>query len=91
MASGRWNQQDGGTNEQSRDAMAARGYYQARIAVEDSIGRILSGANAGTIASRDHRTWYDQERPPLFAETLRAAKRVLDPGSVLNPGVLIDP
>ena len=40
---------------------------------------------------RDHRTWYDQERPPLFAETLRAAKRVLDPRSVLNPGVLIDP
>ena len=27
----------------------------------------------------------------LFAAALRAAKRELDPQSVLNPGVLIDP
>jgi alkyldihydroxyacetonephosphate synthase len=40
---------------------------------------------------RDHRAWYDQQRPPLFADALRAAKRTLDPGGVLNPGVLIDP
>ncbi len=40
---------------------------------------------------RDHRPWYDRERPPLFAEALRAAKRALDPAGLLNPGVLIDP
>lgn len=40
---------------------------------------------------RVHRPWYDRERPSLFAEALRAAKRVLDPAGVLNPGVLIDP
>jgi alkyldihydroxyacetonephosphate synthase len=40
---------------------------------------------------RDHRPWYDQERPELFADALRAAKRVLDPTGILNPGVLIDP
>lgn len=38
---------------------------------------------------RDHRPWYDRERPPLFAEALLAAKRRLDPAGVLNPGVLI--
>jgi alkyldihydroxyacetonephosphate synthase len=38
---------------------------------------------------RDHRPWYDQERPELFAEALRAAKRVLDPSGILNPGVLL--
>jgi alkyldihydroxyacetonephosphate synthase len=37
-----------------------------------------------------HRPWYDRERPPLFAEALRAVKRTLDPAGVLNPGVLID-
>jgi alkyldihydroxyacetonephosphate synthase len=39
---------------------------------------------------RDHRRWYDGERPELFADSLRAAKAVLDPASILNPGVLID-
>src|SRR5947199_7572651 len=40
---------------------------------------------------RDHRRWYDQQRPPLFAEALRSAKATLDPHATLNPGVLIDP
>jgi alkyldihydroxyacetonephosphate synthase len=39
---------------------------------------------------RVHRPWYDRERPPLFADALRAVKRELDPAGVLNPGVLID-
>src|SRR4051812_571747 len=53
-------------------------------------------ANGGTVThhhavGRDHRPWYDKQRPPLFAEALRAAKKALDPQGLLNPGVLIDP
>jgi alkyldihydroxyacetonephosphate synthase len=40
---------------------------------------------------RDHRPWYDRQRPALFAEALRSAKATLDPHATLNPGVLIDP
>ena len=40
---------------------------------------------------RDHRPWYDRQRPDAFAAALRAAKRAVDPGGALNPGVLIDP
>jgi alkyldihydroxyacetonephosphate synthase len=40
---------------------------------------------------RDHRPWYDRQLPEGFARALRAAKRELDPHSILNPGVLIDP
>jgi alkyldihydroxyacetonephosphate synthase len=40
---------------------------------------------------RDHRPWYDRQRPAPFAAALRAAKAELDPGGILNPGVLIDP
>jgi alkyldihydroxyacetonephosphate synthase len=40
---------------------------------------------------RDHRPWYDRQRPEPFADALRAAKRALDPAGVLNPGVLIHP
>jgi alkyldihydroxyacetonephosphate synthase len=39
---------------------------------------------------RDHRPWYDRQRPEPFAAALRAAKRELDPAGALNPGVLID-
>jgi alkyldihydroxyacetonephosphate synthase len=52
-------------------------------------------AAGGTIThhhavGRDHRPWYDQQRPALFAAALAAAKRALDPQGLLNPGVLID-
>jgi alkyldihydroxyacetonephosphate synthase len=40
---------------------------------------------------RDHRPWYDRQRPAPFAAALRAAKSELDPAGMLNPGVLIDP
>ncbi|HVC08114.1 MAG TPA: FAD-binding oxidoreductase [Solirubrobacterales bacterium] len=40
---------------------------------------------------RDHRPWYDRQRPPPFAAALRAVKAELDPSGMLNPGVLIDP
>jgi alkyldihydroxyacetonephosphate synthase len=52
--------------------------------------------NGGTIThhhavGRDHRPWYDRQRPVPFAAALRAAKHELDPAAILNPGVLIDP
>jgi alkyldihydroxyacetonephosphate synthase len=40
---------------------------------------------------RDHRPWYDRQRPAPFAAALRAAKAELDPAAMLNPGVLLDP
>jgi alkyldihydroxyacetonephosphate synthase len=53
-------------------------------------------AGGGTIThhhavGRDHRPWYDRQRPEPFAAALRAAKAAVDPGGILNPGVLIDP
>jgi alkyldihydroxyacetonephosphate synthase len=53
-------------------------------------------AGGGTIThhhavGRDHRPWYEEQRPAPFAQALRAAKVAVDPASVMNPGVLIDP
>jgi alkyldihydroxyacetonephosphate synthase len=57
-------------------------------------GAVLAGG--GTIThhhavGRDHRPWYDRQRPEPFATALRAAKAALDPAGVLNPGVLLGP
>jgi alkyldihydroxyacetonephosphate synthase len=53
-------------------------------------------AAGGTIThhhavGRDHRPWYDLQRPDAFADALAGAKRAVDPDGLLNPGVLIDP
>ncbi len=40
---------------------------------------------------RDHRPWYDRQRPEAFARALAATKSDWDPRAILNPGVLIDP
>ncbi len=64
-------------------------------AIKDAASDALIAAG-GTIThhhavGRDHRRWYDRQRPDLFAAALRAAKQALDPTGMLNPGVLIDP
>jgi alkyldihydroxyacetonephosphate synthase len=53
-------------------------------------------AEGGTIThhhavGRDHRPWYDLQRPEPFAAALRGAKVAVDPRGIMNPGVLIDP
>lgn len=40
---------------------------------------------------RDHRPWYDMQRPAPFAAALQGAKAAVDPQGIMNPGVLIDP
>ena len=52
-------------------------------------------AHGGTIThhhavGRDHRPWYDRQRPDVFASALRGAKAAVDPQGVMNPGVLVD-
>jgi len=56
-------------------------------AIIDACGTITHHHAVG----RDHRPYYDRQRPAPFAAALRAAKGELDPAAILNPGVLIDP
>jgi alkyldihydroxyacetonephosphate synthase len=53
-------------------------------------------AEGGTIThhhavGRDHRPWYDEQRPDPFAAALAGAKAAVDPHAIMNPGVLVDP
>ena len=58
--------------------------------VKSAASEAIIGAG-GTIThhhavGRDHRPWYDRQRPEPFAAALRAAKAALDPAGILNPG-----
>ncbi|MGY5851098.1 Fic family protein [Salegentibacter sp. F14] len=55
VKSGTWDAEE---NRQQKDAIAARGYWQAFNVVKESISRILKGENAGDVAEDDHRDWY---------------------------------
>ncbi|MGH9098351.1 MAG: FAD-linked oxidase C-terminal domain-containing protein, partial [Acidimicrobiales bacterium] len=77
----------------------APGRWGSQVSQWDEIKAAVSEAvqvAGGTIThhhsvGRDHRPWYDRQRPDPFADAFRAAKASLDPAGVLNPGVLLDP
>lgn len=65
---GGWNPDRNEVDRKQRDAMAARGYWLAYQAVQNSLKRELDGENAGAIAEQDHGTWYRE----LFAPSVTA-------------------
>ena len=58
VRSGKWRPDLEEEDRTHRDAMAARGYWQAFQAVQQSIRKVLKGGNAGDITDKDHGRWY---------------------------------
>jgi alkyldihydroxyacetonephosphate synthase len=77
-------------------APASRGaeleqWAQIKQAASDAVIECGGTITHHHAVGRDHRPWYDRQRPEAFAQAFRAAKRAVDPAAALNPGVLIDP
>jgi hypothetical protein len=73
VRSGTWNPDADDSDREHRNALAARGYWQAYQAVQTSLGRVLRGENAGTVADEDHGTWYrEMFNPSVNAGLLKA-------------------
>jgi fido (protein-threonine AMPylation protein) len=70
VSSGEWNAKSNEADRKQRDAMAARGYYQAFNQVKESIEKILLGANPGFQAQRDHGRWFRELFDPSVAAGL---------------------
>ena len=68
VRSGDWNPERHAADRAHRDALAARGYWQAYQAVRDSVRRAVAGEPAGAVAEADHRIWYRE----LFAPSVAA-------------------
>jgi hypothetical protein len=68
VRTGAWNPDDNKHDREHRNALAARGYFDAFQAVKDSVVKVLAGENAGETAERDHAQWYRQ----LFSPSVTA-------------------
>lgn len=76
VRSGNWNPDKNENDRQDRNALAARGYWQAFQRVKGSLESILKGENPGAVARRDYDSWYAE----LFGPSVAAG--------ILNPADL---
>ena len=67
VRAGNWSPEMNEADRQSRDALAARGYWQAFQQVKRSVEEILGGATPGTVARSAHRDWYRELFQPSVA------------------------
>lgn len=73
VAKNGWNPDDNEGDKESRDAMAARGYFQAFQSVKQTIRAVLEGENVGKVVQRDHHEWHGELFAP--AVTLGIVKK----------------
>lgn len=68
VRSGAWDPHDDDGDQEHRNALAARGYWQAFQKVTASVRQVLTGENPGEVADRDHGAWHQE----LFAPSVAA-------------------
>ena len=68
VRAGNWNPDLSEADRQSRDALAARGYWQAFRQVKETVARIIAGSPPGAQVRTAHRDWYRE----LFAPSVTA-------------------
>lgn len=73
---GAWNPQENVEDRQNRDALAARGYWQAFQQVKASVETIIAGAQPGETVRDTYNDWYRE----LFQPSVAAG--------ILRPGAL---
>jgi len=67
VRSGAWDPDHHRADRENRDALAARGYWQAFQRVKADVGNVLAGDSPGDIVQRTHRDWYRELFQPCVA------------------------
>ena len=73
---GGWDPEHDIGDRRNRDALAARGYWQAFQLVKKEVEKVISGENPATLARTAHNDWYRELFQPCVAAGL------LEPGSL---------
>jgi hypothetical protein len=76
VRAGSWNPESDDNDRQNRNALAARGYWQAFQAVKRSLKSVLRSENPGAVVDRDHAAWYRE----LFGPSITAG--ILQPADL---------
>ena len=71
---GVWQPEDDSQDHDQRNAMAAKGYYEAFKVVKEGIGKVLSGEDSALIAEQEHSDWYRALFSPSVQVGLLEAK-----------------
>lgn len=67
---GDWDPDHHDDDRKNRDALAARGYWQAFLNVKGTVAEIIAGANAGALARTAHKEWHRELFQPCVAAGL---------------------
>lgn len=67
VRAGDWSPGSNEADRQGRDALAARGYWQAFQLVKGAVQEIIAGVNPGTRVRSAHRDWYRELFQPSVA------------------------
>lgn len=68
VRSGTWNPKENEKDRELKDALAARGYWEAFQRVKESVRTVLEGTDAGEVIEQDLSEWYRN----LFAPSVTA-------------------
>jgi fido (protein-threonine AMPylation protein) len=74
VRAGTWNPEGNETDRKNRDALAARGYWQAFQSVKKTVAEIIAGADAARLVRSAHRDWYREMFQPCVAAGLIEAQ-----------------
>jgi hypothetical protein len=72
VRAGNWDPDTHDADRQSRDALAARGYWQAFQVVKGNVADITAGTNPGQLVRKTHREWYRELFQPCVTAGLIA-------------------
>jgi len=73
---GNWDPEHHADDRRNRDALAARGYYQAFLLVKAAVEKVITGDNPGARARTEHNQWYRELFQPCVAAGL------IEPGAL---------
>lgn len=75
VSKGDWNPDQNERDGEYKNALAARGYWQAFQAVKESLQKVLTNQNPGLVVENDHGTWYRELfSPSVVAGILRLSQ-----------------
>ena len=88
VRTGDWDPANRDSNRRSRDALAARGYWQTFRLVRETVRTVIAGDGPGVLARAAHQNWYRELFQPSVAAGLIPALAGYRDGPVLLRGSL---